>query len=280
MRADPGIAGAAPVPPMRVVIVTLDRHFAAAVERVTRSFAAEAPGLELRLFAATDWAESPEALGAAKAAIAEADIILSAMLFLDDHIRAILPDLEARRADCDAIVSIVSAQEIIKLTRAGRLDMAKPDRGPMALLKKLRGKRGEGKTSSSGAGQMAMLRRIPKILRFIPGTAQDLRAYFLAMQYWLSGSDDNLANLVRMLVDRYAAGPRAGWRGRLAVAAPVEYPETGLYHPDIPGRVGEALEALPAEGSAGTVGLIILRSYVLARDAGHYDGVIRAMEAR
>ncbi|MEO1467596.1 MAG: magnesium chelatase subunit H, partial [Pseudomonadota bacterium] len=47
-----------------------------------------------------------------------------------------------------------------------------------------------------------------------------------------------------------------------------------------PGRVGEALEALPAEGSAGTVGLIILRSYVLARDAGHYDGVIRAMEAR
>ena len=55
-----------------------------------------------------------------------------------------------------------------------------------------------------------MLRRLPKILRFIPGTAQDVRAYFLTLQYWLAGSDDNVANLVRLLVDRYADGPRRG----------------------------------------------------------------------
>ena len=51
------------------------------------------------------------------------------------------------------------------------------------MLKRLRG----SKTKSSGAGQMAMLRRLPKLLRFLPGAAQDLRAYFLTMQYWLSG---------------------------------------------------------------------------------------------
>ncbi len=55
---------------------------------------------------------------------------------------------------------------------------------------------------------MKMLRRIPQILRFIPGKAQDVRAYFLALQYVLAGSDDNIANLVRHLVSRYAAGPR------------------------------------------------------------------------
>ena len=41
----------------------------------------------------------------------------------------------------------------------------------LALLKKLRGSR--DKNGSSGAGQMAMLRRLPKILRFIPGKALD-----------------------------------------------------------------------------------------------------------
>ncbi|MEM6973074.1 MAG: magnesium chelatase subunit H [Pseudomonadota bacterium] len=279
--------------PLRLVIVTLDHHFDAALDRVRAVLATEAPGLTIDLYATADWADSPEALGAAKAGVAEADIVLASMLFVDDHIRAILPDLEARRPHCDAMLTLMSAPEVIKLTRAGRLDMGKRDKGPMKLLKKLRGKRGQdGKGSSSGAGQLAMLRRIPKILRFIPGTAQDLRAYFLSMQYWLSGSDDNLANLIRMLVDRYAAGARAGWRGRLQVAAPVDYPETGLYHPRLPDRVTEDVDALPlpmvtppvevgaATGPRPTVGLIVLRAYVLSRDAAHYDGVIAAMEAQ
>ena len=46
-----------------------------------------------------------------------------------------------------------------------------------------------------------MLRRIPRILRFIPGPAQDVRAYFLTLQYWLAGSEENIANLVRFLVE-------------------------------------------------------------------------------
>ncbi|MEO0819138.1 MAG: cobaltochelatase subunit CobN, partial [Pseudomonadota bacterium] len=273
------ISRARGLPPLRLVIVTLDAHFASALDRVRRVLAREAPGLEISLHAASDWAEDAEALAAAKADVARADIVLNAMLFLDDHIRAILPELTARRAEADAMVSIVSAQEVVKLTRAGKLDMGKPEKGAIALLKKLRGKRG-GSSGSSGAGQMAMLRRIPKILRFIPGTAQDLRSYFLAMQYWLNGSDENLANLIRMLVDRYASGPRAGWRGVLKVGDPVDYPESGVYHPALPGRVSEDADELPARGGeAGTVGLVILRSYVLSKDTGHYDGVIAALEA-
>ena len=50
--------------------------------------------------------------------------------------------------------------------------------------------------ATAGAQQMKMLRRLPKILRFIPGTAQDVRAYFLTLQYWLAGSEANVANMV------------------------------------------------------------------------------------
>jgi len=140
------------------------------------------------------------------------------MLFLEEHVRAIRPALEARRDHCDALVGCVAASEIVRLTRLGDLDMGKPATGAMALLKRLRGKKaGSG---SSGAGQMKMLRRLPRILRYIPGKAQDLRAYFLTMQYWLAGSDENVANMVRFLVGRYASGPRAGLRGQLSAAEP------------------------------------------------------------
>jgi len=45
--------------------------------------------------------------------------------------------------------------------------------------------------------------------------------------------------------------------------------------------MSESADALPATpGARGTVGLILLRSYLLAGDTGHYDGVIDALEAR
>ena len=49
----------------------------------------------------------------------------------------------------------------------------------------------------------------------------------------------------------------------------------------MPHRIADTAAALPRQKNAkGTVGLLMLRSYVLAKDAGHYDGVIAAMEAR
>ncbi|MEM6730021.1 MAG: magnesium chelatase subunit H, partial [Myxococcota bacterium] len=124
--------------------------------------------------------------------------------------------------------------------------------------------------------------RLPKLLRLIPGTAQDVRAYFLTLQYWLGGSDDNIANMVRYLVNRYAAGDRSSVRGRLIAPPPVEYPENGLYHPDLPNQITDRLEDLPPPvgKSQSTVGVLVMRSYVLARDTAHYDGVIRALEAK
>jgi len=202
------------------------------------------------------------------------------MLFLEDHFQPLLPALAARRDACDAMVCAMSAGEVTKLTRMGRFDMSAPSSGPMALLKKLRGNKGAA--GSAGANQMAILRRIPKLLRFIPGTAQDVRAYFLTLQYWLAGSEENMANMVRYLVNRYADGPRKHLRGSVKAPPPTEYPEVGVYHPRLANRVAETIDALPPTSGAvkATVGLLVMRSYVLAGNAGHYDGVISALEAR
>lgn len=261
--------------PLHVVIVTLDNHLSGAVERAQARFAADGSGITIGFHAAADWERDPQALDRTLADIARADIILATMLFLDDHIRAVLPAITARRDHAVATVGLMSGAEIVKLTQMGGYRMDAPAKGPLALLKKLRGSSKPG--ASAGASQMKMLRRLPKILRFIPGSAQDVRAYFLTLQYWLAGSDDNVVNMVRALVDRYAPGDRGGQAAR----APIEYPDVGLYHPDLPARIVESADRLPVTAAhVGTVGVLMLRSYVLANDAAHYDGVIRAMEAR
>jgi len=200
------------------------------------------------------------------------------MLFLEEHINVVLPHLQARREDCSAMVGCMSAGEIISLTKLGRFRMGGGDeKSILSLLKRLRGSRKNGQ--SSGARQISMLKRIPRILRFIPGTAQDVRAYFLTMQYWLAGSDDNIHHLVRCLINRYASGSWSGLRGRLPADAPIEYPEIGVYHPALSERLATDAGALPHKPDAkGTIGLIVMRAYVLSGDTAHYDGVIGALE--
>ncbi len=277
----PKRTSAADQTPVRVVIVTLDSHLAGAAKRACRSLKKDIPGLTLSLHAAADWAEDAEALARCRADIAQGDVIIATMLFMEDHIQAVLPDLEARRDHCDALFASLSAGEVIRQTRLGRFRMDAPQTGIISLLKRLRGGN-KKRTQSAGAQQMAMLRRLPQILRFIPGTAQDVRAYFLSLQYWLSGSDENVANMVRFLVDRYASGPRQGLNGTLKPAMPTVYPDVGVYHPRMPGRIGERADQIPGANAAsrGTVGLLLMRSYLLAGNTAHYDGVIDALEAR
>ena len=267
-----------PRAPVRVVIVTLDNHLKGAVARAEEALARE--GIDLSLHAASEWGSDTAEFETLRAAIEGADVVIATMLFLDDHIRMVLPLLEARREACDAMVCLMSAGEVVRLTKMGAYRMDAPAKGPLALLKRLRGSSGKDGKPNSGAGQMKMLRRLPKILRFIPGTAQDVRAYFLTLQYWLAGSDENVVAMVRNLIDRYAAGERMYRRGITKAEAPLEYPENGVYYPATKQRISESLRLLPAsEGREGTVGLILLRSYLLGRDSAHYDGAIAAFEA-
>jgi len=274
----PRRTSAADATPVRVVIVTMDSHAAGALSRAHATLRRELPALELAVHAADEWGSDETALSRCRSDIAKGDIIIATMLFLDEHIRAVLPALVARRDHCDAMVCCLSAGEVVRLTRLGAFSMTGEALGAIGILKRLCGKRsGKG---SNGHGQMKMLRQLPRLLRFVPGKAQDLRAYFLALQFWLAGSEENLANLVRMLVNRYATGPRAHLAGRFPPGAPAQYPDVGLYHPKARGRIVDSVAKLPVCGDTGNVGLLLMRSYVLAGNAAHYDGIIAALEAR
>jgi len=264
------------IPGYRIAIITLDSHAAGPASRVLPRLENDFPGLEVSIHAAAQFAENPASLEQARDAIRHADIIVCNLLFIEEHITSILPDLKARRDQCDAFIGVIADEQIVNLTRMGSVDLSKPASGLMAILKKLKPKT---KKKSSGESQMKILRRIPQILKFLPGKAQDLRTYFLTMQYWLGGSDDNVEQMLRLLISKYSTEP--GWKGA-AVKAPIEYPEVGLYHPDLPGQhITTDVAALPGpKNPVATVGLLMLRSYVLSSDCAHYDAVIRTFEAR
>ncbi len=266
--------------PIRFVIVTMDSALAGSAARAQESLRRELPGLELVVHAADEWGSDAEALGRCRADIAQGDIVLAAMLFLDDHIRAVQPALAARRDGCDAMIGMMSGTEITRLTRIGKFAMDKEATGIMAMLKKLKPKSAQKGGKSSGRTQMKMVKQLPKLLRFIPGTAQDARSYFLTLQYWLGGSEENFANLVRLLVSKYSTGDRAVATAKIKALPPIEYPDMGLYHPRLAGRMAESVSALPRIGDKGTVGLLVLRSYIVSANSRHYDGVINALEAR
>ncbi len=260
----------------RFVIVTLDAHAAGPAARVAPRLERDFPGIEVSVHAAAEWAENPASLAAAREAVDGADFVVANLLFIEEHIRAILPNLQAASTRADAFVGLIADPAIVRLTRMGDLDMSKPASAAMQFLKKLRGS--NAPSGGSGEKQMKMLRRLPKILRFLPGKAQDLRAWFLSMQYWLGGSDDNIEEMIRYLVSRYTAN--RDWKA-VTAKPPVDYPDVGLYHPDLAARITTDVATLPRPAApVATVGLLMLRSYILASDTAHYDAVIRAFEAK
>ena len=259
----------------RISIITLDSHNAMPCKRAWSSLLEDFDGLEVSIFAAAEWGENPSALAETKAAIDKSDIIIVNLLFLEDHIKPILPLLKARREKCDAMIGVVCDADLVKLTRMGSLDMQAPESGAVALLKKLRGS--SKPSSETGEKKMRMLRRLPKILKYIPGKAQDLRAWFLVMQYWLGGTDENIEEMLRFLISRYSHID--SWRG-VKAEPPREYPNVGVYHPNLKGRISEDLTDIPeVKKPIATIGLLLMRSYVLSGDTAHYDKVIEGFEA-
>ena len=266
----------APSTEYRVVIVTLDAHSAGPCDRAAEKLLPEFPGLRVDIHAAAEWGENPAALERVKASVSQGDMVIINLLFLEEHVKSILPALEARRDHCDAMIGVISDASIVKLTKMGSLDMGAPQSGAMKLLKKLRGS--AKPSTETGQKKMRMLRRLPKILRYIPGKAQDLRSWFLVMQYWLAGSNENVEAMMRFLISRYCS--KTDWQGGHA-PSPVEYPEVGLYHPDLAGRITTDPSHLPKpKGATLTIGLLVMRSYVLSSDTAHYDAVVQSFESK
>ena len=128
---------------------------------------------------------------------------------------------------------------------------------------------------------MKMLRQLPQLLRFIPGTAQDVRAYFLTLQYWLAGSRrtsptwsacwSTATPKGRARPARHAEGRAAGRLSRCRRST--TRASTGR----VDGAAGATCRGPGARHGRAAADASATCS---PANAGHYDGVIAAFEAR
>ena len=69
-------------------------------------------------------------------------------------------------------------------------------------------------------------------------------------------------------MNKYSSNEKLLQNGTINVREPVEYPSLGIYHPRLKGKIGEKISLLPKvvsdKNCKGTVGLIVLRSYLLS----------------
>jgi len=267
--------------PNRVSIVTLDNHLVGTLHRANAALTKQGFDLDVRVHVAGDWSD-PAELERMAEDVATSRLVVVGQIFLQEHVDAVKPLLEAAPAEQIRAV-LLSNGELTPFMKLGRFAPGDPsDQGRFSaakILSKLRGKSKGGKDSAKK--QLRSLRRARKLLRFVPGSAQDVRAYLLSLEAWLSGSTSNITDMLSLLAVRYL--PDAAPASAASAVPDLEtYPDSGLYHPDLPGYgITEDLSALPRpKKPIGTVGLIIGRSYVLAGNAAHYDAVIRALEAR
>lgn len=237
-----------------------------------------------------DRAEAVEKL---RADAADADLVFVVHQFDDEKIALIRELLHRHAARYQAVICVMCAPSLIRETRLGRFVLAKKDEGetpwysPLRMIRAVKDsfKKADDPDAEPKAAQppgrtmLTMLKNAGKIMKYIPGTAQDIHAYMMSIQYWLNASADNLEQFLLFLLTRYTDA----YRGRFNPKAPVEYPDVGLFHPR-EGRIVESLKELrahtPWHANAPTIGVLMLRSYLLSGNRAHYAAVIESLEAR
>lgn len=136
---------------------------------------------------------------------------------------------------------------------------------------------------------LRLLRRLPALLRFVPTPAalSPVKHYLTLFCYFLQPTPANIRSMVLYAVKHCMQG----YGKRIEVGPPETAPATGIYHPDAPSLFdsfeGYRLWYESRAGTGrhlrldpeGTIGLLLLRPQVVAGACGHYDALIRALEA-
>jgi magnesium chelatase subunit H len=132
-------------------------------------------------------------------------------------------------------------------------------------------------------GVVGILRKLPTVLKLVPGQAQDLRAYLIIMLYWLNSSPENFEEFFKFAIDRYVpayTGPK------LKAKDPIVYPQLALFHPDAPGQLWEQradfekwlAKSKPRSAGRPRVGLITMQASYMAGNHKNIDELVRQLE--
>eukprot|EP00601_Ochromonadales_sp_CCMP2298_P004682 CAMPEP_0173190968 /NCGR_PEP_ID=MMETSP1141-20130122/12633_1 /TAXON_ID=483371 /ORGANISM="non described non described, Strain CCMP2298" /LENGTH=1368 /DNA_ID=CAMNT_0014115123 /DNA_START=129 /DNA_END=4235 /DNA_ORIENTATION=+ len=232
---------------------------------------------------------SPAVLEQFKADVADANIFIGSLIFVQELADKVVDVLAPNRDRLDAVLIFPSMPEVMRLNKVGSFSMQNLGQSKSVIGDFMKKKKKED-GSSFEEGMLKLLRTLPKVLKFLPSDkAKDARSFMMSFQYWLGGSPQNLESMLLMLAKDFVEGATVS---ASAIAEPVLIPDKGIWHPLAP-RVFETneeymnwynLEHCPSAGidakNAVSVGIILQKSHINTKDECHYVAMISELEAR
>lgn len=147
-----------------------------------------------------------------------------------------------------------------------------------------------GKGGGNHTQYLRYVERLPSLLKLVPnaGRLGDFKHYLQLFCYFLQPTPANVRSMLLYALKHYAPDPRLS---RLSIPQPEAMPSVGVYHPDAPSlfknfaeyrawhdKRARRLELARLE-PAHTIGLLLMRPQIVSGATGHYDGLIRQIEA-
>jgi magnesium chelatase subunit H len=276
---------------MKVVYVVLEPQYQSALTAAANAINQNNPNLAIQLSGyLIEELRSPENYEAFQQDIAEANIFVGSLIFIEDLAEKVVEAVQPHRDRLDAAVVFPSMPQVMRLNKLGKFTMAQLGQSKSVIgefMKKRRQKNGAGFEDA----MLKLLRTLPQVLKYLPvDKAQDARNFMLSFQYWLGGSPENLENFLLMLADRYVFVKNSVTNVELNFAEPVVYPDQGIWHPLAPHLFEDVKEYLnwyqsrrdidDAAKNGPVIGLVLQRSHIVTGDEAHYVAVLSELEYR
>jgi magnesium chelatase subunit H len=273
---------------MKVVVFYVGSSLPAAVRRAERALRVQgAPDLVVACHNATLPMDA-RAWAAAEADLAEAELVFIAHVTDPDNAARIGVALDRFGRRHRAVIVFNSITELMRRTRLGAYQpFAARGSGPAARLVAQLGswiityarsrRRGGGGRPER---YLELIEQVSRAAAWLParGRLGEAKRYVQLYNYFLQPAPENVGSMLALAISSYVPGYE-----RLRVSPAVSYPATGIYHPDAP-ALFPTFESYRAwyPGTLDrerTVGLLLMRPQVVSGACGHYDGLIRALEA-
>lgn len=273
---------------MKVVVFCVGSSLPASLRRAERALRAQgAEDLVVVCHNATLPMDA-ESWAAAESDLGEAELVFIAHVTDPDNAMRIAAALDRWGRRHRAVIVFNSMPALMRHTRLGAYQpLAASGSGPAARLVTRLGAWMMSYARSRARGHrqrperyLELLEQVSRLATWLPGRGRlgEVKRYVQFYNYFMQPSPENIRSMLALALCSYVPGYE-----RLPAAAPVNYPATGIYHPEAPGLFPN-FESYRAWYSGTleperTVGLLLMRPQVVSGACAHYDGLIRALEA-
>ena len=276
---------------LKVVYVVLEPQYQSSLSTAINNINQNNPDIAIEISGyLIEELRSPENYEDFNRDIAEANIFIASLIFIEDLAEKVVSAVKPHRDDLDAIIVFPSMPEVMRLNKMGSFSMAQLGQSKSAIAQFMRKRKGNSGASFQD-GMLKLLRTLPKVLKYMPtDKAQDARNFMLSFQYWLGGSAQNLENFFLMLAHKYVFTDLYKDK-QIDYQDPVVYPDMGIWHPLAPKMFEDVKEYLTwhqmrsdicedvKDPLAPCVGLVLQRTHLVTGDDAHYVAMVQELEA-